>query len=89
MLIKQGLSVVFIANTGRDDPPLPEYLMEALLRFEREGQARYKLNAHDLEVSTTGTGMGVSSQKLKLSGLGKSVQFALLDMFGTHDPGAY
>lgn len=81
-------SVVFIANTGRGDEPLPGYLKEALERFQREGKARYLLVAHDVEV-TPDSPMRVSSETLGLSGQGRSVQYALLDMLGKFNPGAY
>jgi hypothetical protein len=78
-------SVVFIANTGRDDPPLPDYLKEALARFKKEGGARYLLVAHDVAVA----GSTVASIELGMHGDGKSTQYAILDMLGKFNPGAY
>lgn len=78
-------SLVFIANTGRADTPLPSYLVEALQRFKEEGGARYVLVAQDLVVD----GPNVSSEKLRLSGQGATVQQALVAMVGQFNPGTY
>lgn len=80
-------SLVFIANTGRDDPPMPDYLVEALTRFEKEGVARYKLIAHDICINNGP--LRTSSNHLRLQGSGVSVQYALLDMLSKFNPGPY
>lgn len=80
-------SVVFIANTGRDDPPLPAYLKEALERFQKEGKARYLLVAHDVRIGFSP--LRASSDSLGLSGEGGSMQYAVLDMLGRFNPGRY
>lgn len=80
-------TVVFIANTGRGDQPLPDYLLEALNRFQEErAKPRYCLVAHDVQIFP---GMAARSQTLKLSGEGDSVQFAVLNMLGEFNPGPY
>lgn len=82
-------SIVFIANTGRADKPLPGYLVEALERYEQEEQrARYCLVAHDVQIEL-GSPMGTQSKCLGLHGAGGSVQYALLDMLSKFNPGRY
>ncbi len=81
-------SVVFIANTGRNDVPLPDYLLEALARFqsEKEGAPRYCLIAHDMSVHP---GVSVRSPSLGLNGDGLSIQGAMLNMLGKFKPDEY
>ncbi|MBP6888443.1 MAG: hypothetical protein KBC21_01950 [Candidatus Pacebacteria bacterium] len=82
-------SIVFIANTGRQDGPLPKYLLEALQRFQdekKEGAPRYCLIAHDMSVYP---GVSVRSPSLGLNGDGLSIQGAMLNMLGNFDPGQY
>lgn len=85
-MAQQPFSVVFIANSGRSDEPLPDYLQEALRRFaQEEKKPRYCLIAHDVE----GGGSSVFSKTLGMSGTGKSTQGSLLNMLARYNPGIY
>ncbi len=85
----QNLSLVFIANTGRNDKSLPQYLLDALNRFQIEqagaDNPRYFLVTHDLKI---GPGE-VSSERLGMRGQGRSTQYALLDLLDKINPGPY
>lgn len=82
-LMPSPYTLVFLFNNGRDDKPLPTYLVEALERFVQEGGCRHCVVAHDVE----GSGSHLTSRTLNCAGQDeRGMQAAALNMLSKCPP---